>query len=290
MNKKIIISGDAMGSGGNVPRSLPVSMRQSIFVIGIVAMLFLVAAKAEDVDAYTVMQQVDERNRGQSWIMNSHVLLIDKNKKRSERQIRITGKMYGRDEKTLTYVREPARIRGTGILSYDWLDATRENESWLYLPDLGKVTRLTTANRADYFLGTDFTYGDLEGLEVEDFNYHFDKDEQISTGQYIVIAEPVSDRVGKKYGYKKIRYWVDADKRVILKAQYWLKDNGWVKYYRQFNFKQVEGVWFADREQMLITRNNQLMHSTVITRSGIRVNTLVDDGLFTTNGLERGGQ
>ena len=241
-------------------------------------------------DARDIMKKVDDRYRGNSWIMDSNVLLIDKNKRRSERQLRIKGKMYAKDEKTITYVLEPARIRGTGILSYDWHDPKRENESWLYLPDLGKVTRLTTANRADYFLGTDFTYGDLEGLEVDDFSYQTSNNEKSEINEIVIDAEPINPNGINKYGYRKIRYWVDINKDVINKAQYWLKDNGWVKYYRQFEFKKIDGVWLADREQMSITKHKQLIHTTIITRGDIEVNADIDDSLFTTNSLERVGR
>ncbi len=261
-----------------------------IFSIIWLVVLFIFAPVAYASEPREIMKKVDERYRGNTWTMDSSVLLIDKNKKRSERKIRVKGKMYGKDKKTITYVLEPARIKGTSILSYDWYGNQRENESWLYLPDLGKVTRLTTSNRSNYFLGTDFTYGDLEGLEVDDFSYQFSHDEKIDPGKVVIIARPTNDDIIDKYGYKKIRYLIDTDKRVIDKAQYWLKDNGWIKYYRQFDFKNIDGVWLADREQMLITKHGQLMHTTVIARASVEINSPIDDSLFTTRNLERVGK
>ncbi len=256
--------------------------------------LFLISTyhleASENEGPLAVMESVDQRYRGDSWIITSEVLLIDKDKSQSQRRILNTGKMYGRDEKNLLYVLEPARIRGTGFLAYDWRDAGRENESWLYLPDLGKVTRLSTANRADYFLGSDFTYGDLEGLEVQDFTYLYAGDEKAEAGQHIILAEPVSKEIIDKYGYKHIRYWVDSGKKVILKAKYWLKDNGWIKYYRQMDFRKYDDVWLAEREQMVMTKHNELMHTSVLTRTEVKINPGVDDGLFTTFSLEREGR
>ncbi|PCK03746.1 MAG: hypothetical protein COA42_19860, partial [Alteromonadaceae bacterium] len=177
--------------------------------------------------------------------------------------------------------------RGTGILSYDWHDTEIENESWLYLPDLGKVTRLTTANRGDYFLGTDFTYGDLEGLEVDDFNYVKEKVEKNIDDEVTLVATPVSKRIIEKYGYEKIVYWIDTEKYVIKKAKYWLKDKGWKKYYRQFDFKKINGAWVSGREQMLVTKQDNIEHTSIITRSDVRVNVDVNDSEFTIGGLEK---
>ncbi|MDQ2078411.1 outer membrane lipoprotein-sorting protein [Marinimicrobium sp. ABcell2] len=244
---------------------------------------------AEEDEGRRIMTDVDNRYRGDSWLMDAYLLLTDENGRERERSLRMLGKMFGEDERTLTYVRAPSRLRGTGILTYDWDDPSRSNESWLYLPDLGRVTRLTTGNRADYFLGSDFTYGDLEGLEVEDFDYEVDQ-EHSEGKEIVVIATPKNRGIVDKYGYTKIHYWVDTDKDVVTKAQYWLKNEGWIKYYSQFEFEQIDGVWLSSREQMIMTRNNRRVHSTVITRGDVQINLNIPDNTFTTNGLERAAE
>jgi hypothetical protein len=45
----------------------------------------------------------------------------------------------------------------------------RDDDSFVYLPSLGKVRRISSAQRADAFLGSDLTFGDLERLRVEDY-------------------------------------------------------------------------------------------------------------------------
>ncbi|RCV90549.1 outer membrane lipoprotein-sorting protein [Billgrantia montanilacus] len=242
-----------------------------------------------DEEGFRIMTDVDNRYRGDSWSMDVYLLLTDENGRERERTLRMLGKMYGDDERTLTYVRAPSRLRGTGILTYDWAEPGRNNESWLYLPDLGRVTRLTTANRADYFLGTDFTYGDLEGLEVEDFYYEVDS-ELSNDNEVVVVATPKSREIVDKYGYTKIQYWVDTEKDVYTKAQYWLENEGWIKYYSQFDFEQIDGVWLSGREQMVMTRNNRRVHSTILTRGEVAINPDIPDNTFTTNGLERAAE
>lgn len=244
---------------------------------------------AEDDQGRRIMSDVDDRYRGDTWVMDVYLLLTDEDGNERERTLKMLGNMFGKDEKTLSYVLEPARLRGTGILTYDWADPERGNESWLYLPDLGRVTRLSTASRSDYFLGTDFTYGDLEGLEVEDFSYEVDENLS-SENEVVVIATPRNRDIVDQYGYTKVQYWVDTERDVYTKAQYWLKNEGWIKYYSQFDFDQIDGVWVSAREQMIMTRNNQRVHSTVITRGDIQINSEVPDGTFTTNGLERAAQ
>lgn len=263
--------------------------RNGLIAVCLGALALSQAAAAAELDATSIMQEVDRRYRGDAWTTISNVALIDKDNSRSVRKIKAISKMYGRDEKSLTVVLEPARIRGTSFLAYDWADIKRENEAWVFLPDLGRVTRLSTANRADYFLGSDFSYGDLEGLKVEEFEYRF-ADESAPESQVAIDAEPrkdIRDKVIEKTGYQRIRYWIDKDKRMIVKAKYWLKDPGWTKYYTVSDFERIKDVWVGKREQMVMTHQNAVAHATVMTVEKIDINVKVDDAVFSTYSLEK---
>lgn len=265
-------------------------MNKARFGLAVMASLMLLpTAYATGDEGHRIMSEVDNRYRGDAWDMTVYMLLVDENDRERERTLRMQGKMDGDDEKTVTYVLDPPRLRGTGILTYNWDDADRLNESWLYLPDLGRVTRLTTSNRSDYFLGSDFTYGDLEGLEVDDFEYEIDRDAS-TEDETVIVATPNNREIVDKYGYTQVQYWVDTDRHVFTRAQYWLKNEGWVKYYSQFDFENIDGVWLPGREQMILTRNNQRVNTTVISRGEVEINPDLHDDIFTTNGLQRAAE
>lgn len=243
-------------------------------------------SQEQTTSALNVIKQVDTRYRGNTWDVESSIKLVDKNGSESIRVLKLLGMMEGKDEKMVAYVLEPSRLMGTAILTYDWDDPSRQNESWLYLPDLGATTRLTTSNRADYFLGTDFTYGDMEGLEVEDFTYQMvSHSPQANSAQ--VIAHPLDDSIVDKYGYRQVEYWVDLDKKVVTKAKYSLKNPGWDKYFSQFDFKKIDGVWMSQREQMIMVKNGQKVHTTIIDRGEVKINSGVDVTAFNKSSLER---
>ncbi|MBL1261536.1 MAG: outer membrane lipoprotein-sorting protein [Thiotrichaceae bacterium] len=265
--------------------------------LGFVLLLFFVSFHpstwALDKSAPAIMKAVDESYRGDTRITIIQVVLIDKDKNRNYRKIRTVNKMYDQDEKSLTYILDPAKLKGTGFLSYDWNLQTRENEAWIYLPDLRKVTRLSASNRADYFLGSDFTYGDLERLEVDDFDYQFSENETPAAGEAIIDALPradILDHVIDKTGYTRIRYWVDTERNFVMKAKYWLKDKGWMKYYTASKIEQVSGAWIAKNEQMILTQHDQMVHATLMMVDSIELNNSVDDSVFSTYGLEKGLQ
>lgn len=270
----------------------------------IITMVVVIGTVANDVNAsekvlqqqgeqsaYALMKAVDDRYVGRTRTRLSTLVLIDKNNKRNQRTIEEVSKTYADVKKSISFITHPARIQGTGFLSFDWDALARANESWLYLPKLRKVTRLSTSNRRDYFLGSDFSYGDLEGIEVQDFDYQYAANKISKDGLIIVDAVPAaknSAEVISKYGYKKITYWVDDKRKMLIRAKFWLEDSGWIKYYKASDIQDYSGVWVATKEQMVLTKQNKKVHSTVFSVETIEINKVVDDGVFTFYGLEKG--
>lgn len=241
--------------------------------------------------ADAVMASVKARYKGETWVTSSSVVLIDKGNSRSQRKVRSLNKKSGDDLRSKTVVLEPSRIAGTAFLSYDWNEREREDEAWLYLPELGKVTRLATGNRAEYFLGSDFTYGDLEEIKLEYFDFGFVSSEIVAEGQILIQAEPRKanrDKVIDRTGYQRIWYWIDKDKQMVVKAKYWLRDPGWIKYYTSTDLYKVDGVWVARQERMVLTQQGAIVHATTLTADEVQINGKIDDAVFAPQSLGRG--
>jgi hypothetical protein len=62
---------------------------------------------------------------------------------------------------------EPPHLRGMTILSIE--AENRDHDAFLYLPSSQMVRRISTAQRADSFFGTDVTFEDLERQRSSDF-------------------------------------------------------------------------------------------------------------------------
>ena len=80
-------------------------------------------------------------------------------------------KYYGDEKRTVLFYDSPSSTRGTGLLSIDHGDGS-DNDQWLYLPAARKIRRISASDRGDYFLGTDFTFEDVDNegkLELGDY-------------------------------------------------------------------------------------------------------------------------
>jgi hypothetical protein len=71
-----------------------------------------------------------------------------------------------RRQEGLYPILEPFDLKGVGALSNRYIDSGRQDDSWLYLPSLRRVRRLSTAQRSDALFGQDTdvdSYGGYAG-------------------------------------------------------------------------------------------------------------------------------
>jgi hypothetical protein len=73
------------------------------------------------------------------------------------------------DNRRLVNFLSPADVRGTKTLLIE--HSAADDDIWIYLPAMKKVRRLVASNKKDSFAGTDFSYGDVIGHKVEDWNH-----------------------------------------------------------------------------------------------------------------------
>src|SRR2546427_4947379 len=69
-------------------------------------------------------------------------------------------------KETLHPLIEPFDLKGVGFTYYRYLDPSKQDDSWLYLPSLRRVRRLSTAQRSDALFGQDTdqdSYGGYAG-------------------------------------------------------------------------------------------------------------------------------
>jgi len=269
--------------------AVAVSLNATIAAEDNIATDVLVPTKNTPLTAEEVMIRVDERYTGDTRRQSGKLILIDKNKNQRKREFIEYSKSYGRDDKTISYVVSPAEVRGTSFMSYEWKERGRDDETWLYLPQLKKVKRMATTDNAGYFLGSDFTYGDFIGLEVENFDYEFASEEH-SNDHWVVVATPKKDiekSVIEEYGYKRVKYWVDKNKFINMKAQYWLNEGKKVKYMTASDLKETDGIWTVQKLQMVLTQGGKILHASVYQLDDIQYNIQIDDEMFTTYTMER---
>ena len=121
--------------------------------------------------AYEIMKKVDQRYTGETIEQTSTLVLIDKKNRKRERKLKGFTKEVSTGKKSISFFLSPSDVKNTSYLSYNWDDPSKDNDSWLYLPSLQKTNRISGGDRSNSFMGSDFTYADLDGVEIEDYTY-----------------------------------------------------------------------------------------------------------------------
>ena len=156
------------------------------------------------------------------------------------------------------------------------------------LPALKKVRRISVGKKADYFMGTDFTYSDMGDREVDDYTYkHLGTDMIDGIETYHLELLPKSKDVIKKTGYGRGEVWVRPDIWIAVKARYYNNKLRFLKELTVSDIEQIDGIWTAKTMTMV---NAQKKHTTIFRLSNIKYNIGLDNEIFSQRRLKKGIQ
>ena len=247
------------------------------------------AAAAELPEADWVVEQVNAVDEGEHATRDLRMTLTDRRGKVRQRYTEGLRKYYGLEKRTVLFYTQPTNIKNTAFLTYDYPEAERDDDQWLYLPALRKVRRISASDRGDYFLGTDFTYEDIKKdgkLEPADYDYTTLGYAELEGRQVVHMqAIPKTPAIAKELGYGRSEFWVDTSNWIVLKADYWTPKGQHLKTLTASDIRQVQGIWTRHRLEI---QNHKTGHHTLFEFSNVDYQTPVPDRSFSQQALRRG--
>ncbi|WP_309496885.1 outer membrane lipoprotein-sorting protein [Sulfurovum sp.] len=243
---------------------------------------------ADDAKARGIMEKVDARDDGATLEQDMLMILIDKNGKKRIRDIKSYGKDFGEDEHRIMFFKSPSDVKNTSFLTYDYDDADKDDDQWLYLPALKKVKRIPSADKSGSFMGSDFSYFDMTDRDLEDYDFKFIKDTKVyGKDAWMIESTPRNNKTIKESGYTKSLAIIRKDNYVLVRAINYMK-NGKKKYLDVKKMHKQDGIWIIDEMTMTTKKGKTMTHKTVLKFKNIKVNKELNDNLFTTRRLEKG--
>lgn len=244
---------------------------------------------ADDPRARALMEKVDAVDDGDNMVADMKMILIDKNQKTRERTMRTFAKDMGEDTYQIIFFTDPAAVKDTGFLTYDYDDPDKDDDQWLYLPALKKTKRIAASDKTDSFMGSDFSYADMTDAELENYNYKLIKEDEVNGSKvWLIEAVPVSQKVIDTFGYSKSLLFVRQDNYIIVRAVLWLADSNEIKFMDVKKLDQVGGIWVAAETHMTTKKGSATLHQTILLRENVVFNQDLDEALFTERSLEKG--
>jgi hypothetical protein len=205
------------------------------------------------------------------------------------RSVRAFRRQLDGERRSVLFFEEPAAVKGTAFLSWDYADPARPDDQWLYLPELRKTRRIALAERGRAFLGTDLSFDDMKKetkVEASDYRWNSIREEQGEGGRLVVVEGTArEERIARETGYGRIRMHVDAGLWMPRLVEYWAPDGAPLKTVRLLDLEQVDGIWVATRIE---AANLQTGHRTVLRFEQIDAVSPIPEDLFGEGSLRRG--
>lgn len=179
-------------------------------------------ASAQNYTAKQVQQKAIEVTRVEGTEALSTLTIIGKKGEQRVRKMSMVTKLYdnGLTEKKMVKFTDPADVKGTGFLSYDYNDKT--DDKWIYMPALRKTRRIISSENAKSFMGSEFSYADMSMPTIDDFSYKFLKEELVNGEPcYVLEINPNNNEIADENGFSKKISYISKNDFVVRKAIYY---------------------------------------------------------------------
>jgi len=231
--------------------------------------------------------------------LNGKAYFIDKSgsvRERSTQRIRIT---LGRKSDDVAYkdlvIFTSPQVKGLGSLTWTYMNPKKQQDSWLWIPSLKKIRKISAANADDSFMGSDFTNEDIITRRFEDETYSLIKEENFAgypcefdkktyakdAPCFVLECKPIRS----PWYYSKRIVWVDKNTGAGIYEEMFDSTGRMFKtIFKDYQIYNVNGKEYP-AQIMLEVKDLRSGHRTVITNSDIKFDQGLSEDLFTERAL-----
>lgn len=243
--------------------------------------------------AKSVMQSVVDRYQGKSRVSSMSLItcqyeLVDgRIRCQSEKRKKLLQsfvKNYGdqlKDTKGFTHILHPLSEKGISILQYDYEEVSKDTDQWLYLPELQKVKRIASdgsAPKKGSLFGSEFSMEDIERMKLDEYNYQLIDEKKIKERNIVILELTPNEKRASKTNYSKQVLWVDTDKSLVIKTEYYAWDSSLIKVRQAGAIRKVNDIWTIGKEVM---RNRETKRISELLYKDITYNIEIEDDMLT---------
>jgi len=249
----------------------------------------LLLSSAFAITGVEIAQKVHDRDDGDNSTSDMRMTLVDKSGQKRVRELKRFSKDKGVDKFNMMFFLSPADVENTAFLTYDYDDSNKDDDQWLYLPELKKIKRIASSDKSSSFMGSDFSYSDMTSKNVEDYTYKIMKETKVDGHKvWQMLVTPKSKKTIEETGYTKSIIFVRQDNFVVVQALYYVKAGKKLKYFKVLNLEEIEGVWTVTKMQMVTKKGKKTLHMTLIEFEKIKYNQDLQESFFSTRTIKKG--
>jgi len=217
--------------------------------------------------------------------------------KEAIRQRLIKSGEAGMSYKDIVLVTYPTQAKGLAVLTWTYEDTERDQDTWLWIPSLKKIRKVSASESDDAFMGSDFTVEEVSTRAFEDETYTLvgtkefpgytfeHTGEMLFKGSSCFVVEAVPNK--PHWYYSKRVVWVDKKTGGNILDEYYDKNGKLFKtLFREWTIYKP-GVKDYPRQQRLECKDLRTGHRTVILNENEEYDVGLEENLFTAKRLER---
>lgn len=139
----------------------------------------------------------------------------------------------GGNQKYFIYFHEPGDVRRMTFMV--WKYPEKEDTRWIYIPALDLIRRIASDDKRSSFVGSDFTYEDISGRDVDSDSHSLLGEEQfLERDCYLIESIPKTTT-----NYTKQLSWIDKENFLPLKEEYY---DAQQELYRVFTADEIKNI------------------------------------------------
>lgn len=229
------------------------------------------------------------------------ILYVEKNgftqRKDAVRERIVLGGKNGVSYKDIIVLTEPTQAKGLAVLTWTYEDPDRDQDTWLWIPSLKKVRKISSSESDDSFMGSDFTVQEVSTRKFGDETYKLIGEKNFAgytfehTGEvkykgtpcFVIEATPVKS----PWYYSKRIVWIDKETGGNIFDEYYDANGKLFKtLFREWNIYKPETKGYP-KQDILECKDLRSGHRTVILNQDEAYDVGLSERNFTEKTLER---
>ncbi|MBN1974146.1 MAG: outer membrane lipoprotein-sorting protein [Sedimentisphaerales bacterium] len=209
-----------------------------------------------------------------------NMVITDKQGQKRERQFNILRKdeKDGGDQKYFVYFEKPADVRRMTYMVLKHTDPGKDDDRWMYLPDLSLTKRIAAGDKRTSFVGSDFLYEDVSGRSLEEDTHELN---ETNNDKYYVVKNTPKQPDTVEFSYFNVS--IDRKNFVPMKMEFYDKEG---KLYRVIESLKVETIQDFPTVTKSIVSDLKTGSKTEMDFTNVQYNIKLGD-IFTERYLQR---
>ncbi|MGL1892456.1 MAG: outer membrane lipoprotein-sorting protein [Spirochaetaceae bacterium] len=208
----------------------------------------LIAVAGFSITGRDVMDKMEAKESPKSSHALVELLITESNGSVKDRVVEMWSLTGSNDlNRQMMVFRAPASVKNTRFL-------VKENETgddkWIYMPALGKVRRIAASDGDSAFMGTEFTYDDMSGGDIDDDKHTLLREEKLDGYNCYVVESIPKDMSDTQYS-RRVQWIVkDDDILMPIKVELYNKKNTLNKILTISKLENINGFWIPSSTKM----------------------------------------